>query len=582
MKKYGILLLLAFQFFPAAAHSGDESLVKAHYTAGRKFLSEKNYAAALGEFQKIKAVASPIADYIAYGEAKSLWGLKRCGQAREAFKNIVILFPQSRWFEVAKHQAESGGDCPPFEGVSEREAQTRDCSGFPDDADRAQCLFETRDYARAKDIYKTLPPTLPNLMRLSQSAARSQDFETAIAANRKIETIDPMSPESREARRRIAFLEQDSGNYAAAIELLDDLITTSKKADEKRRFQEKKAWCLYRLGRYQDAVAAFDDALSGNDGSFALYWKAVSLEKSGQKKAADALFHRILEDSPRSYYALRAGHRLQKTFLGGWWPAIAHGLQWSSERMFVQTTAPIKSAKPTKKGRKKESTAPLEFALIWDRIHELSALGEVEDATVELRRARLLTPDKNLWDPKQLLRRGRAYVYDRLHPHEENPDYRLPYADHLNAFFRAAKITALDPFFLFGLMRQESRFRETVVSPVGAIGLLQIMPYTGRRLAREEGWDEFRTEWLYDPLTNIQLAVAYVRKLEKEFSGKWYAIAASYNAGEEVVGEWLKQRGSHSEEEFIEEIPYAETRDYVKKIYVNWMAYKTIYKKIPN
>jgi soluble lytic murein transglycosylase-like protein/outer membrane protein assembly factor BamD (BamD/ComL family) len=581
MKKYVIILSLVALSFAGNVRAEDQGLVRTHYAAGHKFLSEKNYAGALEEFRKIKTVATPIADYIAYGEAKSLWGLKRCAESREAFKNIVILFPQSRWADVAKQQAASAGDCPPLEGSSEREAQTPDCAAITDDADRAQCWFDARDYVRAKDVYKTLPPTTLFLTRLSQSAARSQDFETAIAANQKIAVMEPMSPESREAQRRIAFLYQDSGDYAAAIKPLDDLILTAKKPDERRKLLEKKGWCLYRLGRYQDAVASFDEVLQGDRSPFALYWKAVALEKSGQKKSADALFRQILEDNPRSYYALRAGHRLQKTFLGDWWPPIAKGLQWSSERVSVQTTATV--PKPRKKHQKRESSAaPLEFALLWDRIHELTAMGQTEDATVELRRARILTPEKNLMDPKQLLRRGRTYVYDLLRPHEENPEYRLPYADHLNSLFHAAKIAVLDPFFVFGLMRQESRFRENIVSPVGAIGLLQIMPYTGRRLAREEGWNEFHTEWLYDPLTNIQLAVAYVRKLEKEFSGKWYAIAASYNAGEQVVGQWLKQRPNHSEEEFIEEIPYAETRDYVKKIYVNWMAYKTIYKKIPS
>lgn len=135
----------------------------------------------------------------------------------------------------------------------------------------------------------------------------------------------------------------------------------------------------------------------------------------------------------------------------------------------------------------------------------------------------------------------------------------------------------IDPFLLYGMMRQESRFRESVVSPAGAVGLMQIMPGTGRKLARDAAWDDYDTTWLYDPVTNIELAVLYVRQLAGLFDGRWYAIAASYNAGEAVVREWVNLRKGLSEEEFIEEIPYQETRNYVKKVYANWKAYRFIY-----
>jgi len=136
----------------------------------------------------------------------------------------------------------------------------------------------------------------------------------------------------------------------------------------------------------------------------------------------------------------------------------------------------------------------------------------------------------------------------------------------------------LDVWLIDAMIRQESHFREQVVSPVGAVGLLQVMPLTGKRVARENRWVDFDKKWLYEPITNIELAVLYLKKLCMILDSRWYAVVAAYNAGEHVVSDWLKQRPDLSEEEFIEEIPYGETREYVKKVYTNWQAYKRIYK----
>ena len=208
------------------------------------------------------------------------------------------------------------------------------------------------------------------------------------------------------------------------------------------------------------------------------------------------------------------------------------------------------------------------------RIYELASLGLFHDAEIEVRRVRGRLRIPLPPDPKKIKKGREGFFFEARHLEAEHPDYMIPYADFT---FSGIHKTAVDPFLLYAMMRQESRFRDSVVSPAGAVGILQIMPGTGRRLAKEAGWSDYQPDWLYDPVTNIELAVKYIKKLSDLFDGKWYAIAASYNAGEHVVKEWVAQRKGLPEEEFIEEIPYSETRDYVKKVYTNWRAYRFIY-----
>jgi len=236
-----------------------------------------------------------------------------------------------------------------------------------------------------------------------------------------------------------------------------------------------------------------------------------------------------------------------------WWPGIA-SLDWKVEPLVLHESEELR------------------------RIRELGLLGLERDAGIEIRRFRIRRGLPLPNDPKAFLAGDGAYRFQLRVPRQEHPEYRLLYADHL---FTAAEQAGLksDPLLLYAMMRQESEFHRRAVSPAGAIGILQIMPRTGEKLARRLDWEEFEPRWLYDPVTNIELAVRYLRRLEEKFPNRWYATVAAYNAGEKAVKGWLSARGNLSEEIFIEEIPYRETRHYVKSVYVNFAAYRWIYRQ---
>jgi soluble lytic murein transglycosylase-like protein len=152
---------------------------------------------------------------------------------------------------------------------------------------------------------------------------------------------------------------------------------------------------------------------------------------------------------------------------------------------------------------------------------------------------------------------------------------------HAKTIHDNATILNVDPYFVKGLIRQESLFNSKIKSRAGAIGLMQIMPETGRALyAKSNKGTSFNTEILLDPETNIQLGIQYIDQLNKRFKKNKTHILISYNAGPHILNKWLK-RFQHVDDPdvFVESIPYPETRKYVKKVLRNYGIYQFLYPK---
>jgi soluble lytic murein transglycosylase len=134
----------------------------------------------------------------------------------------------------------------------------------------------------------------------------------------------------------------------------------------------------------------------------------------------------------------------------------------------------------------------------------------------------------------------------------------------------------LDPYLVASLIRQESEFNPSAISHANAYGLMQLLPAAGKAMAREEGISHFETYQLLDPETNIRLGTRYLRKTLDKFGGvQEYALAA-YNAGDERVLDWQAAGPYHGIDEFVESIPFTETREYVEAILRNEETYRAI------
>lgn len=136
----------------------------------------------------------------------------------------------------------------------------------------------------------------------------------------------------------------------------------------------------------------------------------------------------------------------------------------------------------------------------------------------------------------------------------------------------------VDPYLVMGIMRQESTYRNTALSPVGAIGLIQVMPRTGARIAAMLDEHRYSPGDLEDPSVNLRYGIYYLSKLLDRFDGVFPLAVASYNGGPHNVSRWYERHQGNIElDAFVEQIEYDETRDYVKKVSGHYARYVAIY-----
>ena len=136
----------------------------------------------------------------------------------------------------------------------------------------------------------------------------------------------------------------------------------------------------------------------------------------------------------------------------------------------------------------------------------------------------------------------------------------------------------VDPLLVYGIMRQESTYQNRALSPVGAIGLIQVMPGTGARVAAMLGESRYSPQMLEEPVVNLRYGVYYLSKLLDRFDGAFPLAVAAYNGGPHNVSRWYKPWvGKIEMDAFVEQIQYDETRDYVKKVTGNYARYVELY-----
>jgi len=135
----------------------------------------------------------------------------------------------------------------------------------------------------------------------------------------------------------------------------------------------------------------------------------------------------------------------------------------------------------------------------------------------------------------------------------------------------------LDPYLVASLIRQESEFNAGAMSKANAYGLMQLLPSVGKSVAKHEGDKHFSTTDLLQPATNIALGTANLRQVLGRYNGQPEYALAAYNAGDTPVREWMSANDYKDVAEFVESIPYTETREYVEAILRNREMYRALY-----
>ena len=301
-----------------------------------------------------------------------------------------------------------------------------------------------------------------------------------------------------------------------------------------------------RAGDWQ-AVKRVIDSMTDSTQSQAVwrYWRARALQATGQRSAATTLFLTLSREL--HYYGQLAQEEL----------------------------GPVMQAPSTTTRSGNDDIAAVGRDPGIARALALLALGLRQDATQEWNVTIRGFTDPQLLAAAELARR--AEWYDRaIHTAErtrEQHDFELRFiAPYRDLAQRAARENQIDEAWVFGLMRQESRFINVARSSVGAAGLMQIMPATARWIAQRLGIKGFNPSEMGDPARNIQFGTYYLKHVQTSLDGSPVLATAAYNAGPGRAQRW-RDSAPMEAAIYIESIPFAETRDYVKKVMSNAMYY---------
>ncbi len=371
-------------------------------------------------------------------------------------------------------------------------------------------------------------------------AAERLTYSDPVIANRwwgKLEQRYGFSEEQKLRMRRHIALWMARDNLPDGYQLLAALPTAAQD-DEVLRWRARAS---LRGSNWQRLLVDIDAMqVDERDSEQWRYWRAVALQRTG--KAADARMQFESLSKERSYYGFLAADAISAPYE---FDASAFAADDAALAVLASRPGILRAR---------------ELYLVG-----LDGRGRSEwDAAVSA-----LTPDEKLqaailadrwrWHSRAISLASGLGEYDDL-----SIRYPLPWQEQFEAYSNDARI---DPTWAYGVARSESLFMRDVRSSAGAIGLMQLMPTTGRIVAQKIRLPYSGLATLTDPTSNIRLGTSYLGQMAERFGGNPVLATAAYNAGPHRVDKWLPDQGTEDARAWIENIPFNETRNYVKRVF---------------
>lgn len=336
----------------------------------------------------------------------------------------------------------------------------------------------------------------------------------------------------------------------------------------------RAGWLSYRQRLYSDAASLFEEQIrlypSATDTVAAMYWRGRLYETVDHKPAlAAANYRAIARTYQHFFYAQMSRARLSQMGESAVVPSQADNIRLMPVPKLVDTF-PADSPQLAK-------ARLLANAGLNEYIADEIAADPDSESWSALAEAQIYASYGETFRAMRALKRALPYAASA--PIDSIPlaYWRIlfpePYWDTIKE--ESAK-NNLDPYLVASLIRQESEFNPSVISYANAWGLMQLLPSVGRQLAREEGMTHFQTFQLLDPETNIKLGTRYLRQMLDHLGGVTEYALAAYNAGESRVTDWQSAGPYQGMDEFVESIPFTQTREYVQAILRNVETYKSI------
>jgi soluble lytic murein transglycosylase len=395
--------------------------------------------------------------------------------------------------------------------------------------------------------------------------------------------------------------------HARLLSLLGNLYEDHKKTEDAqatyRRLVEvfpqdplaqeaawRLGWMAFREGRWDSAVTEFDRFLSAYPQSpmaiQVLYWKAKSLEKLEETAQAASVYRQACQITRHSYYCRRAEEKLVIL------QAMATQGQGDNGNPEL-SEADFSTASKEPKTNPDVQTTPL--------IQELFLLGLEAEAADELNRLIMGTmqeraPSENKMDRflslnriltehgryAQALRNLRLYspeFLEKMRDDFPSDFWWIAYPQGMRNDVEAiAKESQVDPDLITAVIREESHYDPEAISSVGAIGLMQLMPTTAHWVAKRINLESYSRDQLHFPSVNVRLGAHYLAFLLDRFGGEPISAVAAYNAGPESVTRWKATVNTDDRDEFVETIPFQETRSFVKRVMRSYYEYERLQK----
>ncbi len=431
---------------------------------------------------------------------------------------------------------------------------------------RAMALYRSRKYQEAEHAFVRLSATNPPYPEYAAESSfwhaklleRSGREKDALAIFQRIAEISPRPELAGDALLQAALIMKKTGRRQEALDTLARLLNKHPDSPHAPRARWETAWSQYQSGDYSAAAANFEK-LAGEPASRekALYWTGRSREQAGLPEAAMESYTTLVKEYPSGYYTLNAERE--------------HGLH----------NGAIPSLSPSIL-----STIPLPPG--FERARVLASMGLRQEARMELAslRRRKGVVFKRSLDVAAIYLSMEDYRYamglfDEASLAGRDSENRFAWAilyppGFSSSVSRYAPEAGISEYLTYALIRAESTFSPSVISSAGAVGLMQLMPATARDTARGLG-ETITTARLQRPDLNVRLGTRYLKQMLARFNGNRVCAVTAYNAGASPVSRWLKKYPSMREDEFIESIPYPETREYVKKVLAAAEVYRRLY-----
>lgn len=496
-----------------------------------------------------------------------------------------VLTAARRWHESYAELAAIGDDAP-AEVRRERDFWT------------AMTLFKMRRrYADAGRILLSIYDQLGSraamaLFHGARALSRADRDREAITWYQRVVAEFPRTPWAAEAQFLSGWLAFNLGDYEAAIPHLEATLDRYGRSEHAAGARWFLGFSHFLLGRHERALPHFTalsrmrDRLAGGQGR---YWRARALQELGRADEAGAEYRALVAAYPFSWYALLARSRLR-----------AQGVD-------VDPFGRPSDSAPSRAPSASRAAAPgpdpeaaLDPALADDPLiraaDELLAAELPVEAGVELRRGEqaLFARHPRARAMAVLLDRYRragnynrpwmlAVVHGGDRALDAAPEGRARFWwEHAYPLAYRALVEQWrhlgdsPPYYLYAIMRKESGFDPHIVSYADARGLLQMIPPTTRRVARQLGID-YTEDMLYDPELNVRVGSWYIGRLYHKFKGQVPLAAGSYNSGPRPVMRWVTQHGHRPMDELVELVSYTQTRGYMKKVTETYARYLYLY-----